>query len=75
MVVMVRRLPFWRASHSAERSSASRTFSFFISTPVAAGTGSMHTSASPLAMRAATSSAVFHRMSTSAGSTPSSVSR
>ena len=58
------------------RSMASRTSLFCISTVVAAGTGSMHRSISPEAMREVTSSLVFHWMSTSvSGSRPFWVSR
>ena len=75
MVVMVRWLPFRSSSHWADRSRASRTSVFLSCTAVAAGTGSMHSSASPLTIRAVISSPVFHWMSTSAGSTPFSVRR
>ena len=55
---------------------ASRTSAFCIMTLVAAGTGSMHRSIPPEAMRAVTSSLVFHSMVTSSpGVRPLSSSR
>ena len=58
------------------RSMASRTSLFCIMTVVAAGTGSMHRSMSPEAMRAVSSSLASHWMSTSAaGSRPFASSR
>ena len=47
------------------RSTASRTSAFWSMTLVAAGTGSMHSSISPEAMRVVSSSLVFHSMVTS----------
>ena len=62
--------------HTSLRSMASRTSAFCIMTLVAAGTGSMHRSIPPEAMRAVTSSLVFHSIVTSSpGVRPLSSSR